>query len=147
MKPKADEEGSVTEQDQRQATNGAPKVLVVEDELLIRWSLREALLDAGFEVLEAESASEARARFSEKPDAAILDLRLPDADGTALLRELVADSTEGVVSLMISAYATPEMVQAAKTAGAFDLVAKPFKVERIVEILEEAMAVAKNEAA
>ncbi len=126
-------------------TNGAPKVLVVEDELLIRWSLREALAEEGFAVLEADSAAQARSRFAESPDAAILDLRLPDAEGTALLRELCAASTKKIAALMISAYATPEMVEAAKSAGAVDLVTKPFKVERVIEALREALAAARGD--
>ena len=125
--------------------NGAPKVLVVEDELLIRWSLREALVEEGFYVLEADSAAQARSCFAEAPDAAILDLRLPDARGTTLLRELRACSKKTVAALMISAYATPEMVEAAKSAGATELVTKPFKVEQVIEALRQAMTAASED--
>ena len=68
----------------------APHVLVVDDERMIRWSLRAGLEEAGAAVEEAASLAEARRRLAESwPDLMLLDLRLPDGSGFDLLAEVL----------------------------------------------------------
>jgi DNA-binding NtrC family response regulator len=65
-----------------------PTVLIVDDEELVRWSLRERLLERGFRVLVAGTLAVAREHLSAGGiDVALLDLRLPDGEGLALLDE------------------------------------------------------------
>ena len=63
-------------------------VLVVDDEELIRWSLRERLRGEGYEVREAGTGREALEQFKEGVDIVLLDYRLPDIDGLTVLREM-----------------------------------------------------------
>src|SRR5437588_9637829 len=62
-----------------------PTVLVVDDEKLIRWSLKERLQAAGYHVSEAADGGEALRRIEEGADLVLLDLKLPDADGVTIL--------------------------------------------------------------
>ena len=67
-----------------------PRVLVVDDEGLLRWSLAETLVDAGYQVVQAANGCEARAAMANAQhliDAMLVDLKLPDTDGLQLVRE------------------------------------------------------------
>ncbi|MBX3444291.1 MAG: sigma-54-dependent Fis family transcriptional regulator [Planctomyces sp.] len=100
-------------------------ILVVEDEQVIRNSLREFLAEEGFTVTEAGSVAEAL-NFARQRDfqVAICDVRLPDGDGVQLLRKL-QQINPSVFVLIITAYATVENAVEAFKAGAFDYLVKP----------------------
>lgn len=71
------------------------RVLVVDDEHLIRWSLVRALDGAGYQAEAAETGAEARAKYKDfRPHAVLLDICLPDANGTDLLKEFKADDKD-----------------------------------------------------
>lgn len=108
-----------------------PTILIVEDELLIRWALGERLVAAGYRVLEAEDGRSARAIYSSGVDAVVLDLRLPDTSGIELLRYFKRTSPATHVVLM-SAYASLEVEQEALRLGAAAVVGKPFEVDEMV---------------
>jgi DNA-binding NtrC family response regulator len=116
-------------------------VLVVDDEPLIRWAVSEVLADAGYGVLEADSASDAMNRLAEadgQPVAvALLDLRLPDSDDLSLLGR-VRDREPGCQVILMTAHGTPEVLREAVAAGAFGTISKPFDLSRIVGMVQAA---------
>ncbi|GDX78563.1 hypothetical protein LBMAG42_03740 [Deltaproteobacteria bacterium] len=108
-----------------------PTVLIVEDELLIRWALGERLVAAGYRVVEAEDGRSAREAYGAGIDAVVLDLRLPDTSGIELLRHFKR-AIPTVHVLLMSAYATPEVELEAMRLGAAAVVGKPFEVDEMV---------------
>jgi two-component system, NtrC family, response regulator AtoC len=116
------------------------RVLVVEDELLIRWSIAETLAHAGHVVMEAEDGATAvRAlRDSTVPvDAVVLDYRLPDSNDLTLLATLRRLSPNSAVILM-TAFGTPEVAKGALDLGVFQVVHKPFDMHDLEPLLLEA---------
>jgi DNA-binding NtrC family response regulator len=116
-------------------------VLVVDDEALIRWSVAESLEAAGHRVAEAGSAREALDFFSAgmPPTVVVLDLKLPDSDGLGLLRR-IRDLAPACRIILMTAHGTPEVLDEARRAGAFDVLSKPFDMARVVGIVRDATA-------
>ena len=77
-------------------------VLIVDDEDLIRWSLRERLRSDGYDILEAGTGQAALDQFKEGVDLVLLDYRLPDMDGLSILRELKKLDPDVLVILLTS---------------------------------------------
>ncbi len=116
----------------------APRVLVVDDELQILRALRVVLRDAGFEVVAAQTASEALDRAAVRPaQAAIVDLVLPDGDGIEVTRRLREWSEMPI--LVLSAVGEEEQKVRALEAGADDYVTKPFGTRELVARLQAAL--------
>ncbi len=114
-------------------------VLVVDDELLIRWSLSEALSEAGHSVKEAvdrASAIEAL-KADPKPDVVLLDFRLPDSNDLGLLAAIRQTAPDAQV-IMMTAFGTAEMTKAALDMGAYRVVSKPFEVHDLAVLVVEA---------
>jgi len=109
----------------------ARRVLVLDDEKLVRWSLSERLKADGFEPVEAASVAEAMSAAARANiDAAILDYHLPDGDGIAVLKRLRQDDPDLPV-IMLTAHTDVDIVVEAVKAGASDYVAKPFDVHDV----------------
>jgi DNA-binding NtrC family response regulator len=110
-------------------------VLVVDDEPLIRWAVRESLEAAGYAVVEAGSAGEAMALLptaGEEPlSVALLDLRLPDSDDLSLMRHVHSEAP-GCRVIIRTAHGTPDVLRDAVTAGAFGTLLKPFDLASVV---------------
>ncbi|MGA9874267.1 MAG: response regulator transcription factor [Solirubrobacteraceae bacterium] len=126
--------------------NGAPaasprvavRILVVDDEPQILRALRVVLRDAGFEVVPAETAAEALDRAAVRPpEAAIVDLMLPDLDGIDVTRRLREWSDMPI--LVLSAVGEEEQKVRALQAGADDYVTKPFGSRELVARLQAAL--------
>lgn len=119
------------------------RILVVDDEPLIRWAIRESLEGEGYAVVEAGTAREALAHLETfQPIAiALLDLRLPDCDDLSLLQR-VRHEAPGCQVILMSAHGTPEILAQAIGAGAFATVAKPFDLPRVMGIVRAADAAA-----
>ena len=115
------------------------RILVVDDEPLVRWSLREGLDKAGFQVSLAESGEEAlRILGEESQDLVLLDNRLPGSQGVEVLgpmKELDPD----MVVIMITAHADVKTAVEAMKLGAFDYFTKPFEIEEIVVAVQKAL--------
>jgi two-component system KDP operon response regulator KdpE len=115
-------------------------VLVIDDETSVRRMLRYALEGQGYRVLEAATAEEGLAgAATESPDAVVLDLGLPDLDGTEVLRRLREWSAVPV--LVLSVREEPDDKVAALDAGADDYVTKPFDT---VELLARLRAIQRR---
>jgi len=115
------------------------RVLIVDDERLVRWSLAERLRADQFEVIEADSAQAATEQLRKSPDAVILDFRLPDGDGLSILNR-IRQSDPDLPVVMLTAHKDAETIVSAMKAGASDYVTKPFDVSdvslRLSRVLE-----------
>jgi two-component system response regulator AtoC len=121
------------------------RVLVVEDELLIRWSVAETLKNAGHEVIEAESAAAAVLALTdpaERVDAVLLDYRLPDSNDLTLLANIRRLSPTSAV-IMMTAFGTPEVTKHALALGAYQVMNKPFDLHDLAPLLMKAHAALK----
>ncbi len=117
----------------------AARILVVDDEKLIRWSLREHLTREGYEIEEAADASTAQHIIgTQELDLALVDLRLPDADGLTVLKGLRAKSP-GTPVILITAYSSVNGAVEAMRSGAFDYVTKPFKMDDLTLTIQRAL--------
>jgi DNA-binding NtrC family response regulator len=115
----------------------SPTILVVDDESLLRWSLRERLTTEGYRVIEAATATEALDRASGA-DLLLLDFKLPDGDGLSVLRKVKEQSPETLVILM-TAYSTIENAIEAMKLGAYHYINKPFNLDEVVLLVEKAL--------
>ena len=79
----------------------SPTILVVDDEQLIRWSLTSRLTDEGYRVFEADTAAAALKRVREGVDLVLLDYRLPDSDGLAVLKQIKENDPDTLVIMSI----------------------------------------------
>jgi DNA-binding NtrC family response regulator len=115
------------------------RILIVDDEQLVRWSLRERLTASGFDVLEAGLASEALERLSTiEVDLVLLDFKLPDGDGLSVLKRVKEAAAETQV-IMMTAFSTVENAVEAMKLGAYHYVNKPFNLDEVVMLVEKAL--------
>jgi two-component system response regulator AtoC len=116
-----------------------PRVLIVDDERLIRWSLEQTLEKSGYDVDTAESGVAALAAANqEAPDLVLLDLKLPDSDGIDVLRQLrVLHPTTQIV--IMTAYADVTTAVKAMRLGAYDYLPKPIDFDAMLVTLRNAL--------
>src|SRR5438128_2822299 len=119
---------------------GAMRVLVAEDETIIRLDLRDLLERSGFEVCaEARDGEEAVALArSEQPDMAIMDVKMPKLDGIEAARRILDERPIPIV--MLTAYGQDELVQRAAEAGVFGYLVKPFREQDLLPAIHAARA-------
>ena len=118
--------------------NRPARILVAEDEALIRLDLVEMLTEAGYEVVaQATNGVEAIALAKEfKPDLAILDVKMPELDGISAAQEIIEISPV----LMLTAFSQKELVERARDAGVMAYVVKPFSINDLTPAIEIAMS-------
>ena len=116
----------------------AKRILIAEDETLIRMDLAEMLRESGYDVVaEATNGEEAIAFASElKPDLAILDVKMPKMDGISAAEVIVKTSPV----LMLTAFSQKELVERALDAGVMAYVVKPFTIDDLIPAIEIATA-------
>src|SRR5438093_6345191 len=116
------------------------RVLVAEDETIIRLDLRELLERSGFEVCaEARDGEEAVALArSEQPDVAIMDVKMPKLDGIEAARRILEERPIPIV--MLTAYGQDELVSRAVEAGVFGYLVKPFREADLLPAIRTARA-------
>ena len=116
------------------------RILIVDDETLIRWSLFETLSGCGHVVVEAGDAAGAVQAVTAAAvpfDVMLLDFRLPDSNDLALLSRLrrLAPATR---IILMTAYSTPEILQAALDLGAYRVIGKPFEMNDVAPLVTQA---------
>ena len=114
----------------------APRVVIAEDEALIRLDLREMLEEQGYAVVgEAGDGERAVALAQElRPDLVLLDVRMPVMDGITAAEQIVSQRLAPVV--MVTAYSQREQVERARDAGAMAYVVKPFTIADLLPAIE-----------
>jgi DNA-binding NtrC family response regulator len=126
-------------------------VVVVDDERVIRRALASRLEEAGYEVVACEGVTEALAALAASPggrpvDAMLVDIRLKDGDGLALLEE-VRRARPSLPVIMATAYGDSERAIRAMRLGAFEYVTKPFDLDMLLETVARAVVAPKAAAA
>lgn len=116
------------------------RILVAEDETIIRLDLKDVLERAGFEVCaEARDGEEAvELARSEQPDLAVLDVKMPRLDGIEAARRILAERPIPIV--MLTAYGQDELVARAVEAGVFGYLVKPFRETDLLPAIQTARA-------
>ena len=115
------------------------RVVIAEDEAIIRLDLKETLEEEGYEVVgETGRGDEAVALVKEhKPDIAILDIKMPGLDGLEAAREIAGERRAAV--LILTAFSQKDLVQQARDAGALAYLVKPFQKSELIPAIEVAL--------
>ncbi len=125
-------------------TTSTARILVVDDEKLIRWSVGERLQRDGYEVLAAESGEQALDLVaSNAPDLMLLDVRLPGIDGLTTLQRALSLHPD-VTVLMMSAHSTVDIAVEAMKHGAIDFLVKPFPFQSLDAAVQRALQTART---
>src|ERR1700758_1717907 len=117
----------------------ADKILVVDDERLVRWSLRQKCEEWGYQVVEAEAGELGlKTAQNESPDLVLLDVRMPDLSGLEVLDQLKKNGDARAV-IMITADPQLDDVKAALKLGAYDFVGKPLDFDELHVTVKNAL--------
>jgi DNA-binding NtrC family response regulator len=115
------------------------KLLVVDDEHLIRWSLEQNLKKQGYEVVTAGSGEDAlRLVREEQPDLVLLDIQLPGISGIDVL-EKIKEHDEEIIVVMVTANSGLENAVTAMRLGAYDYISKPFNLDEMSIVVKKAL--------
>lgn len=116
-------------------------VLIVDDEPMIRWAMEQTLRAAGCDVAVAATAAEGMALFRKcQPRVVFLDLRLPDADGLAVLQQMKEEGGDGSAIIMMTAFSDFCTAAQARCLGAYDYLKKPFAFDTLEALVARAIA-------
>ncbi|MEV8515613.1 response regulator [Dactylosporangium sp. NPDC051484] len=116
------------------------RVLIAEDEALIRLDLREMLVEEGYDVVGEAGDGETAVRLAEelKPDLVILDIKMPIMDGLAAAEKIAGGRIAPVV--ILTAFSQRDLVERARAAGAMAYLVKPFQKSDLVPAVEIAVS-------
>jgi two-component system, response regulator PdtaR len=116
------------------------RVLIAEDEALIRLDLREMLIEEGYDVCGEAADGETAVRLAEelRPDLVMMDIKMPIMDGLAAAEKIAAARIAPVV--ILTAFSQRELVERARAAGAMAYLVKPFQKSDLVPAIEIALS-------
>jgi len=116
------------------------RILIADDESLIRLDLREMLTDLGYDVIAEAGDGQAALDLSRKlqPDLVIMDIKMPGVDGITAAEELTREKIAPVV--LLTAYSDQSLVERAREAGVVGYVVKPFRPAELMPVIEIARA-------
>jgi two-component system, response regulator PdtaR len=116
------------------------RIIIADDESLIRMDLREMLGHLGYEVVAEASDGHSAVELAKKllPDLVIMDIKMPDMDGIAAASELARDHIAPVV--LLTAYSENSLIGRAKDAGVCGYLVKPFRETELMPVIELALA-------
>ena len=118
----------------------APRILIAEDEAIIRLDLKEMLEEEGIEVVGEAADGEAAVRIArdKRPDLVILDVKMPGMDGLAAAEMIAGENLAAV--LILTAFSQKELVRRAAEAGAMGYLVKPFQKTDLLPAIDIALA-------
>jgi response regulator NasT len=121
------------------AGNERTRVVIAEDEAIIRLDLKELLEEEGYEVVGQTGRGDEAVELVRdlRPDAAILDIKMPGLDGLSAARQITADRLAAV--LILTAFSQRDLVEQAREAGAIGYLVKPFQKSDLIPALELAI--------
>ncbi len=115
-----------------------PKILVIDDEKLLRWSIEQNLSKEGYRVITAEKGLEGLDLFyAEQPDIVLLDIHLPDISGLSVLESIKKE--DNAIVIMITAFGDIQTAVKTIKLGAYDFVEKPFNIEKLKILISKAL--------
>jgi len=123
----------------------APRVVIADDEAIIRLDLKEILEEAGYDVVgETGRGDEAISLVAaHQPDLAILDIKMPGVDGITAARAILAEQRTAV--LLLTAFSQRDLIQDAREAGVAAYLVKPFRRAELIPAIEGVLARAQED--
>ena len=119
------------------------RILIIEDEQLIRWSLRQKFEEQGYHVEETETGADAASALEGTFfDLIMLDYKLPDMTGLDILAT-IRETDKDVVVIMMTAYSTIESAVEAMKLGAYDYITKPFDMDQLLRTVAKSLETTK----
>ena len=119
------------------------RILIIEDEQLIRWSLRQKFEEKGYDVNEAATGTDAAGALDGTFfDLIMLDYKLPDMTGLDILRK-IRETDGDVVVIMMTAFSTIESAVEAMKLGAYDYITKPFEMDQLLRTVAKSLETTK----
>lgn len=121
------------------ASSGATRVVIAEDEAIIRLDLKELLEEEGYEVVGETGRGDEAVELVRKmrPDLAILDIKMPGMDGLSAARHIAGERLAAV--LILTAFSQRDLVEQARDAGALAYLVKPFQKSDLLPAIEVAL--------
>jgi len=123
------------------------RILLIDDDLIVRQTIASVLTDAGYEVVSAgDGLSGMRAYRHSRPDLVITDIIMPDQEGIQTLMEIhKVDPTAKVIAISGGGRTSNlRILDVARTMGASDVLAKPFDLEELLTVVQRWLPLAKN---
>lgn len=119
--------------DAKSSKSPTRRILVADDDAAIRAMLLDLLREEGYETLEAKSGSEVlRVVAADQPDLVLMDLRMPDQDGIAIMRRLVSQEMRVSNVVIMTAFGTSSAAIEAMHLGAYEYITKPFDLDKVL---------------
>jgi response regulator NasT len=127
------------------STPGLTRVVIAEDEAIVRLDLKEILVSAGYDVVGETGRGDEAVKLVEdhQPDLAILDVKMPGMDGLRAAREIT--SRHQVVVLLLTAFSQRDLIEEARDAGVSAYLIKPFQARELLPAIADVLAKARQD--